>query len=40
MSLFAGELTAIVQTTEKPGKIVFETATSGIRGAVLELRGE
>ncbi|MDR1344326.1 MAG: DUF4982 domain-containing protein [Tannerellaceae bacterium] len=40
MSLFAGQLTAIVQTTEQPGPIVFEASAGGVQKAEIELLSE
>lgn len=40
MSLFSGQLTAIVQTSEAPGVIYFEASASGVKSAGLELIGE
>ncbi|MDR2810509.1 MAG: DUF4982 domain-containing protein [Tannerellaceae bacterium] len=40
MQLFGGMLTAIVQTTEQPGPIVFEASAAGLQKAVLELISE
>ncbi|MDH6534862.1 DUF4982 domain-containing protein [Parabacteroides sp. 52] len=40
MSLFKGELTAIVQTSEKPGVILFEASAPGVRSAKIELINE
>ena len=40
MKLFSGQLTAIVQTTEEAGKIVFEASASGVKGATIELKSE
>lgn len=37
MPLFSGMLTAIVQATDRPGKIVFEASAPGVRGAKLEM---
>lgn len=38
MKLFSGQLTAIVQSAEAPGEIVFEATAPGIRGAKLTLQ--
>ena len=38
MKLFSGQLTAIVQSAEAPGKIVFEATAPGVRGATLTLQ--
>ncbi|MDR1406760.1 MAG: DUF4982 domain-containing protein [Tannerella sp.] len=40
MSAFHGQLTAIVQSSEKPGKIVFTAESGGLRKTSLELTGE
>jgi beta-galactosidase len=40
MSLFAGELTAIVQTTEKQGEIIFEASAKGVKSGKITLRSE
>jgi beta-galactosidase len=40
MSLFAGQLTAIVQTTGQPGPIVFEASSGGVQKAEIELLSE
>jgi beta-galactosidase len=40
MSTFHGRLTAIVQSSEKPGKIVFTAECRGLRNATLYLTGE
>lgn len=40
MSLFSGQLTAIVQTAETPGVIYFEASAPGVKSAALELIGE
>ena len=40
MSLFSGQLTAIVQTMEEPGAIYFEASAPGVKGATLELISE
>ncbi|MDL2208202.1 DUF4982 domain-containing protein [Parabacteroides sp. OttesenSCG-928-O15] len=40
MKLFSGQMTAIVQTTEKAGPIVLEASASGVRGASIELISE
>lgn len=40
MSLFSGQLTAIVQTAETPGIIYFEASAPGVKSASLELIGE
>lgn len=37
MKLFSGQLTALVQATEKPGTIVLEAKASGVRGARIEI---
>ena len=37
MSLFSGQLTAIVQTSEEAGPIVFEAFVDGLKGAILQL---
>ncbi len=37
MDLFSGAATAIVQTSDKPGRIVFEATSKGLKGAKLEL---
>lgn len=37
MSLFNGQLTAIVQTSEEPGMIYFEASAPGVKSAVVEL---
>ncbi len=38
MPLFSGMLTAIVQSGEKPGTIIFEANAKGMKGAKLELK--
>jgi beta-galactosidase len=40
MSTFHGQLVAIVQSSEKPGKIVFTAESRGLRNATLNLTGE
>ena len=40
MSLFKGQLTAVVQTEETPGVIVFEASASGVKSAKIELISE
>ncbi|MDE7125776.1 MAG: hypothetical protein K2O12_04780, partial [Muribaculaceae bacterium] len=40
MPLFAGQLTAVVQTMETPGTIVLEATASGVKGARIELKSE
>ncbi|MDR2388616.1 MAG: DUF4982 domain-containing protein [Tannerellaceae bacterium] len=40
MQLFGGQLTAIVQTTEQPGPIVFEASAAGVNKAEIELISE
>ncbi|MDR1918203.1 MAG: DUF4982 domain-containing protein [Tannerellaceae bacterium] len=40
MQVFAGQLTAIVQTSEQPGLIVFEASATGLRKAEIELISE
>lgn len=40
MSLFSGQLTAIVQTAEQPGTIYFEASAPGVKSAKLELISE
>ncbi len=40
MKLFSGQLTAIVQTTEEAGTIIFEASAPGVKGAKLELEAE
>ncbi|MDR1937678.1 MAG: DUF4982 domain-containing protein, partial [Tannerellaceae bacterium] len=40
MQLFAGQLTAIVQTTAQPGPIVFEASAPGVRKSEIELISE
>ncbi|MDL2282036.1 DUF4982 domain-containing protein [Parabacteroides sp. OttesenSCG-928-G06] len=40
MKLFSGQMTAIVQTTEKPGPIVLEASAPGVRPAKVELISE
>ena len=37
MSLFSGQLTAIVQSAEEPGTIVFEALADGLKGAILQV---
>ena len=37
MSLFSGQLTAIVQTSEEAGPIVFEAMAEGVKGAILQV---
>ena len=38
MKLFSGQLTAIVQSADEPGEIVFEASAPGVRGAKLVLK--
>lgn len=38
MQLFSGQLTAIVQSGEEPGEIVFEATAPGVKGAELRLQ--
>lgn len=40
MKLFCGQLTAIVESGEKPGEIVFQATAPGVKGATLRLRAE
>ena len=40
MSLFKGQLTAIVQTEEQPGVIMFEASAPGVKSAKIELISE
>ena len=40
MSLFSGQLTAIVQTTEKAGTITFEATAKGLTSASLQLNSQ
>lgn len=40
MKLFCGQLTAIVESGEKPGEIVFQATAPGVKGATLRLRVE
>lgn len=40
MPLFSGMLTAIVQSGEKPGAIVFEASAKGVKGASLKLESK
>ncbi len=40
MSLFNGQLTAIVQSSETPGEIIFEATTPGIKGAKIKLQSK
>ena len=40
MSLFSGQLTAIVQTLEESGAIYFEASAPGVKGASLQLISE
>ena len=40
MSLFKGQLTAIVQTEETPGVIVFEASAPGVKSSKIELISE
>jgi beta-galactosidase len=40
MSLFKGQLTAVVQTEETPGVIVFEASAPGVKSAKIELISE
>ena len=40
MSLFSGQLTAIVQTTEEPGRIYLEASAPGVESAEIELLSE
>ena len=37
MKLFSGQLTALVQSSEKPGTIVFEASAKGVKGARIEI---
>lgn len=37
MKVFSGMMTAIVQSSEKPGKIVLEASSKGLKGAVLDI---
>ena len=38
MKLFSGQLTAIVQSGEEAGKIVFEATAKGVKGAKISLQ--
>ena len=40
MKLFSGRLTAIVESSEQNGKIIFEAAAKGVKSAQLELVSE
>jgi beta-galactosidase len=40
MHLFNGQLTAIVQSTETPGTIIFEASADGIKSASISLTGQ
>lgn len=40
MSLFKGQLVAIIQAGEKPGKIFFEARSKGVKSASIELHSE
>ena len=40
MSLFSGQLTAIVQTSEEAGPIVFEAFADGLKGAILQVESK
>lgn len=40
MKLFSGQLTAIVESGEGPGEIVFQATASGVKGATLHLKAE
>ncbi|WP_294597014.1 glycoside hydrolase family 2 TIM barrel-domain containing protein [uncultured Rikenella sp.] len=40
MKLFSGQLTAIVQSAEAPGEIVFEATAPGVKGAKLTLQAK
>ncbi len=40
MPLFSGQLTAVVQSGEKPGTIIFEASAPGVKGARLELKSK
>lgn len=40
MKLFNGQLTAIVQTNEEAGKIVFEAVAKGVKGAKIQLESK
>lgn len=40
MKLFSGQLTAIVQSNEQPGVIVFEASAPGVRSAKIEIISE
>ena len=37
MSLFAGQLTAVVQSSETPGTIILEASAPGVKGAKVEI---
>ncbi len=38
MKLFSGQLTAIVQSAEKPGNIIFEASSKGVRSAKINIQ--
>ena len=40
MSLFSGQLSAIVQTSEKAGVIEFEASAPGVKGAIIQLSSQ
>lgn len=40
MKLFSGQLTAIVQAGNKPGKITFEASAKGVKNAAIEISAE
>ena len=40
MSLFSGQLTAIVQSAETPGEIVFEATSPGLKSAKIKLQSK
>jgi len=40
MPLFSGQLTAIVQSSETPGTIIFEASAQGVKGASLSITGQ
>lgn len=40
MKLFSGQLTAIVESGEKPGEIIFQATAPGVKGATLRLKAE
>ncbi len=40
MKLFSGQLTAIVESGERPGEIIFQATAPGVKGATLHLKAE